>query len=340
MKFQPFLVLLLSSIILHAQSGGESVFQILNLPPSSRALSLGNRIVSARDSDVAFAQINPAVAENYSTHQVSFNHSFYYSGSSFTTVNSMYHLSRQNITLLGGLYHLSYGDLQGTDEFGNTTNLFKASENIVALGAAKKLFESLSLGVNFKYILSTIESYSSTGLGMDIGTIYRFKNHRQQIGLVAKNIGVQFSPYSNLREPLPFDMVVGFSQRLAHVPIQFHLSAHHLLTWKLRTIEPETISPIFGEPIAGPSAFSKTMDNLFRHLVFGTEIFLGRHAPLRLRLSYDHQRHQELKDQTYRSLAGFGGGVGIKFGKFVVDYGFANYHLAGSINALGISYRW
>ena len=33
-------------------------------------------------------------------------------------------------------------------------------------------------------------------------------------------------------------------------------------------------------------------------------------------------------------------GIGIKFSKFVVDYGFANYHLAGSINGLGISYRW
>jgi len=322
------------------QTGGESVFQILNLAPSARALALGNRLVSLRDSDVTLAQINPALAQQFATNQVSFNHSFYYTGSSFSTMSSTYHLSKQNITLIGGLQSLRHSDIQGADEFGNKTNTFTASENLILIGASKKLFDQVHLGVSFKYIMSSIESYNANGLAMDIGGLFTFNNQNQHIGLTVKNIGSQFKSYQTDKENLPFDILLGYSQRLAHVPIRFSVTAHHLTSWNLRTILPEEQSFGFGETPREKSALSKAIDNLFRHLVFSNEIYLGKYAPIRLRISYDHQRHQELKDQTYRGLSGFGGGIGIKFSKFVVDYGFANYHLAGSINALGISYRW
>ncbi len=322
------------------QTGGESIFQILNLAPSSRTLALGNRLVSLRDSDVTLAQINPALAQQYVTHQVAFNHSFYYTGSSFSTFSTTYHLAKQNITLIGGLQSLRHSEIQGADDFGNKTNTFTSSENLILFGASKKLFDQLNIGVNFKYILSTIESYNANGLAMDIGGLFNFNNQLQNIGITIKNLGSQFKSYQIDKENLPFDILVGYSQRLAHVPIRFSISAHHLTTWNLRTILPEEQSLGFGEIPKEASVLSRTIDNLFRHLVFSNEIYLGKYAPIRLRISYDHQRHQELKDQTYRGLSGFGGGIGIKFSKFVVDYGFANYHLAGSINALGISYRW
>jgi len=334
------LLVLLSSFSGLCQTGGESIFQILNLAPSSRALALGNRVISVRDSDVTLAQINPAIAQSYATHQVSFNHSFYYTGSSYSTISSTYHLSRQQLTLIGGLQSLRHGDIQGADEFGNKTNSFSASENLILIGASKKLFDQVNIGVNFKYILSSLESYHAHGFAIDIGGLYTFSDQFQHVGITVKNLGSQFKSYQTERENLPFDILLGYSKRLAHVPIRFSVTGHHLTTWNLRTIVPEEQTLGFGEPPREASALSKTVDNLFRHLIFSSEIYLGKYAPIRLRLSYDHQRHQELKDQTYRGLSGFGGGIGIKFSKFVVDYGFANYHLAGSINALGISYRW
>ncbi len=333
------LTFLVFSQVVKGQTGGRSVFQILDLAPSARTLALGGKMISVQDSDVVLAQLNPSIAKSYSTHQIAFNQSFYYTGSSYSTLSGTYHLSKQNITLIGGLQSLRHGDIQGADEYGNKTNSFSSSENLISLGASKKLFDPLFIGINLKLVFSNIESYQSSGLGIDLGAFYKLKENKS-LGLTVNNIGTQWSPYQNLKENLPFDIRVGYTQRLEHVPFQFSLTVHHLQKWNLRSIDEESTINVLGEPLPGPSAFSKDLDNIFRHFILNTEIFLGKNAPLRLRLSYNHQRHQELKDQSYRGFSGFGGGVGIQMSKLVIDYGLANYHLAGSVHAIGIAYRW
>ena len=145
-------------------------------------------------------------AQSYATHQVSFNHSFYYTGSSYSTISSTYHLPRQHLTLIGGLQSLRHSDIQGADEFGNKTNSFSASENLILIGASKKLFDQVNIGVNFKYILSSLESYHAHGFAIDIGGLYTFSDQFQHVGITIKNLGSQFKSYQTERENLPFDI--------------------------------------------------------------------------------------------------------------------------------------
>ena len=55
-----------------------------------------------------------------------------------------------------------------------------------------------------------------------------------------------------------------------------------------------------------------------------------------LRIGYNHQRRRELSVVNLRSLSGFSGGVGINLKAFILDYGFAVYHQAGSSKHLGL----
>lgn len=325
-----------------SQSGGRAIYEFLQLSPSARVTALGGRYISVRDSanaDVVLAQMNPAILSIHSTKTISINQSFYLGGSRFSTLSGAVHLPKENITVHAGLQYLSYGKFQGADEFGNKTAEFSASDMAFIAGASKKLFDRLSIGLNLKFIFSQLETYNSSGLGLDLGALYILKPERQYLGLSLRHMGIQWEPYYETREPLPFNIEFGYTQRLEYVPIQFSITAHDLQRWSLRYDNPDAEVSIFGEPVNAPSAVGRFIDNAARHLVFGAEVLIGKYAPLRLRLGYHHQRHQELKDQNYRGLSGFSGGVGIKISRLSFDYGLANYHLAGSMNSIGLTLR-
>lgn len=324
---------------LSAQIGGRAVYDFLQWGPSARVTALGGRYISARDSDVVLAQMNPAVLTVQSTGTVAVNQSFYLAGTAYSNLASAFHLSKENLTIHGALQYLNYGRFQGADEFGNKTNEFKGRDMAFVAGASKQLFESLSIGLNLKFIFSQLETYNSSGLGLDLGLLYALKSGRQSFGLSVRHMGIQWDPYWETREPLPFNIEMGYTQRLQHVPVLFSITAHDLHRWDLRYDPPDEETNLFGEPLSRPSAVERFVDNLARHLIFSTEVLIGKNAPLRLRLSYHHQRHQELKDQNYRGLSGFSGGLGIKLSRLSFDYGLANYHLAGSMHSVGLGIR-
>lgn len=338
-SYRLLLLIMLYSIRVSAQQGGQSIYQSLTLAPSARTLALGGRLVSLQDSDLVLSLINPAALYESSTRQIAINQNFYYSGSAYTTVIGAHHLTKQNITVSGALQYLNHGDIIAADEFGNKTGTFTAGEYSIVLGAAKKLFDPLSVGIHLKYVGSQIESYRSNGLGIDLGALYSLPSGRSSLGLAIRNIGSQWSYYQDQKESLPMDILLGYSQRLKYVPFVFTITAHHLTRWNLSIIE-EVQDPIFGEAPRTTSVFSKAVDNLVRHLTIGGEMYLGSHSPIRLRISYDHHRRRELSDQNYGGLSGFSGGVGIKVSRILFDYGLAQYHLAGAVHALGLSYRW
>lgn len=338
----PFLFFSLSPLFCWSQSGGRAIYEFLQLSPSARVTALGGRYISVQDSanaDVVLAQMNPAILSIHSTKTISINQSFYLGGTRFSTLSGAVHLPKENITVHAGLQYLSYGKFQGADEFGNKTVDFSASDMAFIAGASKKLFDRLSIGLNLKFIFSQLETYNSSGLGLDLGALYVLKPERQYLGLSFRHMGIQWDPYYETREPLPFNIEFGYTQRLEYVPIQFSITAHDLQRWSLRYDNPDAEVSIFGEPVNAPSAVGKFIDNAARHLVFGAEVLIGKYAPLRLRLGYHHQRHQELKDQNYRGLSGFSGGFGIKISRLSFDYGLANYHLAGSMNSVGLTLR-
>lgn len=339
-------VILLLFFCLHTLSafaqviGGRHVFQFMTLSPSARVSGMGGLQIAVKDDDVALAALNPAALSQRMNGRLSFQHNFYLADIQHGYAAYAHHLPKLGFTLHGGIQYVDYGEIKRTDEFGTLLGgNVPASETALTLGGARQLNEYISLGLNFRMGFSALDAVRSTALAADAGLMYADTARRFTLGLVLRNAGVQMSPYNDLREDLPFDVQVGVSKRLRHLPFRFAIIAHHLHEWDIRYNDPNLKDDdvlLFGEEEPKNNKVNEFVDNFFRHLVFNGEFLLGKNEGLRLRIGYNHLRKRELTVRNYRSMAGFSGGVGIKINRFRLDVGIAPYHLAGGIFHVGI----
>ena len=137
---------------------------------------------------------------------------------------------------------------------------------------------------------------------------------------------------------MPFELQIGLSKRLKHLPFRYSVLINHLDKWDLRYEDPSTqnIDPISGEKIEG-SDIEKFADNFMRHIVLGGELMIGKN--LSLRAGYNYKRRQELKITEKTSTVGFSWGIGIRISKFHINYARSTWHLAGSPNYISVTTR-
>ena len=340
-KFILFALFSFPVVALIAQPiGGENIYEFLTLSPSARTTALGGSLISVSDDDVVLAALNPATLNTDMHHQMSFNHNLYVAGISTGYAAYGFHANKLETTFHAGLQYLSYGTFDAADEFGQITGTFTASEYAFTLGAAHQLYDKLTVGANLKMITSQLESYNSFGLATDLGAFYQDSSGLFSVGLVLKNAGAQITTYNDERESLPFDIQIGISRRLKHLPFRVSMTYHNLHQWNILYDDPnaEQSSIFLGEfQPQTENRFGVFVDNLFRHLIFSGEFLLGKKENLRMRVAYNHFQRQELTVENFRSLAGFSMGLGIKVNRFRIEYGRAFNHLAGGMNHFSIS---
>lgn len=324
---------------LFAQVGGQTVYNFLDLPISARITALGGNLITVQDDDAVLGYANPALLNASMHQQISFNSSIYFSGINYGYVSYAHHAEPIKTSFSGGIQYVNYGKFDAADETGLITGQFKASEYAISVGAGRKYGEKISYGANMKFVISQLESYRSSGLATDWGMTYADTSSRFSYSLVIRNLGFQFSPYeSGNRENLPFDVQMGISKQLKHLPFRFSIIAHHLNRWNIRYDDPnvDDATILFGD---GGNTGEKTyfFDKLFRHIIFNGEFLFGKKENFRVRLGYNHLRRGELSIPNANSLAGFTVGVGFKIKQIRIDYGYASYHVAGGANHFTIS---
>lgn len=321
-----------------AQIGGKSAYEFLNLPASPRLTSLGGHLISVMDEDISIALSNPASLNQKMHNRLAIAHNFHFADIQNGYAGYGRHFDRLNISAHTGVQYINYGNFTYSDPLGNKTDQFSVRETAFIVGASKKIAERISAGINAKAIFSNPESYSSFGMTTDLGINYQNDSSQLIVSFVIKNIGYEFTTYTGSRFGTPLDVQIGISKQLKYLPFRFSVIAHQLHRSNIRFDDPnkKNETDIFGEPIK-KSAFSEAVDNLFRHLIFNGEFLLGKHQNLRLRAGYNHLRRKELSISTFRSMAGFSLGFGIKINAFKLDYGLGYHHVAGATNHVGIS---
>lgn len=330
----------LSTLLLAQPIGGEDIYEFITLSPSARTTALGGTIVSVSDDDVVLGLMNPATLNKKMHNQLSFNHNFFVAGINNGYAAYGFHSDKIATTFHGGLQYLNYGTFDRTDEFGQLQGTFNASEYALNLGAARQLYDRLSVGANLKMITSQLEDYNSFGLAADLGAYYQDTSGLLTIGLVLKNMGSQITTFADQRESIPFDLQIGISRRLRYLPFRISMVYHNLHRWNILYDDPnaEQSSIFLGEfQQETDNRFGAIVDNFFRHIIFSGEFLLGKAENLRLRFAYNHFQRKELSVENLRSLAGFSMGLGFKIKRFRVEYGRAFYHLAGGMNHFSIS---
>lgn len=325
---------------LQAQIGGLTNFEFLRQAPSARATALGGTAISIADGDIALAWQNPGIADDSIFHkQAAVNHNFHFSGISNGLLSYGHRLEKQKISLIGGVQYINYGDFSLTDVIGNIQGTFTGREVAVGIGASKQINERIRAGALLKFANSTFESFSANAILADFGIYYQKPGSSKTIGIVLKNTGFQLSRFANESRGVPFDLQVAYSNRLEHLPFRFTIVGQRLDRWNILFDDPDQQGQV---DILGNSTdrsdFEKGVDNFLRHFIFNGEFLLGKNETFRLRFGYNHLLRQELRLSTFGSSGGFSFGFGFKIKKFSIDYGRGNFHLAGGVNHVGISY--
>lgn len=320
------------------QLGGKNAYEFLLLPASARISALGGHLISVHDEDVTMAGANPASLNDKMHNRISFSHNFHFADVQNGYVSYARLIEKWKLNTHVAIQYINYGEFQYADVLGNVQDKFSVRETAIIVGASKQVAERIQVGANLKSVFSNPESYSSIGLLMDLGINY-FKDSSDFImTFLIKNVGYELTTYTGTRFGTPLDIQIGFSKKLRHLPFRFSIIAQNLQKSNVRYDDPnrQVSTDIFGTPISDNS-FSQFIDNIFRHAIFNGEFMLGKHENLRLRIGYNHLRRKELSLPTFRSLAGFSGGFGIKVNAFKLDYGVAYHHVTGATNHVTIS---
>lgn len=322
----------------NSQIGGQNAYDFLNLPSSARITALGGLLPSVMDEDVTLAISNPASLNDKMHNSVSFSHNFHFADIQNGYVAYGRNLKKWNINTHFGIQYMNYGDFKYADILGNQQGTFSAKETAFIIGASKKIADRITVGANLKGVFSNLESYSSTGILMDLGLNYAKDSSGLILSFLVKNVGAELTTYTGERFGTPLDVQIGISKRLKYLPFRLSIIAHQLHRGNIRYDDPDNQAQtdIFGN-IVEEKKLNNTIDNIFRHIIINGEFLLGKNENLRLRAGYNHLRRKELSLSTFRSLAGFSLGFGLKINVFKLDYGVGYHHVAGATNHITIS---
>ena len=315
-----------------SQTGGDNVYEFLNLSHSALVTALGGSNVSISTGNLNLSSQNPALLGAEMSKSASLNYTNYFAGINYGM--AMYSRSYPfvgNFAL--GLTYLNYGSFTEADPTGTITGSFHASEYAFQLLYSFQLNSSVTFGINLKPVLSHLEDYSSIGIAADIGAAWHSKSNLLSAGLVIKNAGFQLTTYAGeTRQNLPFEIQAGVTQRLAHAPFRFSLTYRHLEKFDLTYKYASAATPL---PIT--SAGEDFGENLLRHLIGGVELI--PHKNFYLCGGYNYQRRSELQIESKVSTVGLSWGFGIKTTWADIEFGRATYHLAGSSSNISLVFR-
>jgi hypothetical protein len=330
------LTIFLSAIFftpLASQTGGDNVYEFLNLNHSGLVASLGGSNVSLPVSNLNLAYHNPALLNTGMNKNLALNYVNYLAGINYGLVLWSQSFSGAG-NFAGGLAYLNYGSFTEADETGAITGSFKATEYAFSFIYSREIDSSFSAGINVKPVLSHLERYSSVGFAFDAGVAWQSRSRLLSAGLVLRNIGCQITTYiGEPRQKLPFEIEAGFSGKPENAPFRISLTLRHLEKFDLTH---NYGSSAADEGTAG-SFSDGFLENLMRHVIIGAEVM--PHKNMYLSAGYNYQRKRELHIESKVSTVGFSWGFGINTTILVIEFGRANYHLAGSSNHLSLIAR-
>jgi hypothetical protein len=214
-------------------------------------------------------------------------------------------------TLAAGAVYLSQGSIEGRDANGAPTGGYSASDQAMSLGFASRLDSELRLGVNVKYIRSSIANASAQSFALDLGSQYALAGVRGPgvplLGLAVQNLGPGMK-FLDQTSQLPLAFAAGLGYRL---PVGLTLA----VDFKHR-------------PYSHDSELS-----------VGTEYALLTNFALRAGYG-TVKAYNGASSGGFSALSGFATGLGLKFHTYSLDYSFTPMGELGNVQRFSLGARF
>lgn len=301
----------LATTALSAQES-QTAYNFLRLPVSAHAAAVGGDNVTIVEDDAALMFSNPALLSSVSDKTIGLNVMTYMAGATTASATFNRTVGERASWAVSGQY-MNYGKMRHTDANNNQLGEFSASDIAVAGYFSYMLNDRFAGGITAKFLTSHIGDYNSIGAGIDLGLNYYDPNHDWSLSVVAKNLGGQLKAYDDEYDPMPIDIQIGASKRLAHTPLRVSATLVDLTNWNYR---------------------------FFNHLVLGVDASISQN--FWLGLGYNFRRADEMEINTTEGgsthLAGFSVGAGLSLNRFKVNLAYGKYHVSSSSLMLNLAF--
>ena len=312
MKKALFIVIsLLSFCTVQAQESKE-VYSFLRLPVSAHAAALGGDNITLTDDDPTVIFHNPALIRNVTSKSINLNFMTYMEGTKTASASFVKAVKERAAWGVSAQY-MSYGSMKETTVDNEDTGDFSPKDIALAGTFAYRLGNNIDGGITARFISSTIGSYSSAAVAVDLGINYTDSAHSWSVSLVAKNLGGQIAAYDDEFERIPLDVQLGVSKRLIGSPLRLHATLSRLNNWD---------------------------QGLIKHLAVGADLLLGHN--IYVAAGYNFRRSSEMKieddDGKSNHGAGLSLGAGIALQRFKLHVAYAKYHVSASSLLVNVTY--
>ena len=285
---------------------GTSAYSFLKIGVGARAVAMGNAYVGMVDDESAI-YYNPAGMLGLSGYALSSGYHNYLADIQGGYLSAVLPWGEKRKVGFA-INYLNFGDTPLTDKSGEVLGNFGGGDLALSAAFAQPVSERLYFGLGTKFIVETIDSFSSTGLALDIGFQYNLPDEHTRLGLSATNLGFQLSGLSEEhKDPLPIMIKAGVAHRMHNAP--FNVVAD----------------------------VGKASDNDF--FAGGGVEFIGVEK-LRLRAGYNTIGSDYKTGGDNESLAGISFGLGLMLKKFSFDYAYVPYADLGNSHRIYIARRW
>ena len=302
----------LLAISAYAQESQE-VYSFLRLPVSAHVAALGGDNVSLTNDDATVIFHNPALITDVSDKTLNVNFMTYMEGSTTASASFVRAYKERGSWGVSAQY-MSYGEIKETTAANQQTGTFSPKDIALAGSFAYLLSNRISGGITARFISSTIGSYSSAAVAVDLGLNYQDTERGWSVSAVARNLGGQVKDYEEEFERIPFDLLVGVSRQLPNAPLTLHATLARLNNWD--------------------QAFIK-------HLAVGADIRLS--PAIYVSAGYNFRRSSEMKidegeDNSSNHGAGLSLGGGIELERLKLNVSYAKYHVSASSLLVNLAY--
>ena len=299
------------AFVAQAQESQE-VYSFLRLPVSAHVAALGGDNITLTDDDPTLIFHNPALINGVSDKSLNLNFMTYMEGAK-TASASFVKAFQERASWGVSAQYMDYGSMKETTAENIETGEFSARDIALAGSFAYMLSNRISGGITARFISSTIASYSSAAVAVDLGINYYDEDRGWSLSAVAKNLGGQIKAYDEDFERIPLDLQLGVTKRLIGSPLRLSATLSRLNNWD---------------------------QGLIKHIAVGADLLLGDN--IYVAAGYTFRRSSEMKISDGESESNHGAGLslgaGLQLERFKLQAAYAKYHISAYSLVVNVSY--
>jgi len=312
MKKGIFVVIAVLFAIMAQAQESQEVYSFLRLPVSAHVAALGGDNISINDDDPTLIFHNPALIAYVTDKSLNLNYMTYMEGCKTASASFVKSWKERSTWGISAQY-MDYGKMKQTTSENIDQGDFSAKDIALAGTFTYLLGNKFSGGITARFVSSTIGSYSSAAVAVDLGANYLNEETGWSVSAVAKNLGGQIKAYDDDFERIPLDLQVGVTKRLIGSPLRLSATLSRLNNWD---------------------------QSFIKHLAIGGDLLLG--SQFYVSAGYNFRRSSEMKINDGEAESSHGAGLslggGVQLQRFKLNVGYAKYHVSASSLLINVTY--